>query len=162
MALNKSITMALNNMTYNFSDFEGQKIFAAKDCYIYRKMTDKQPIKIIKKGQLIGVCTGYTFNPAQKIWWIAFKDSNGNPYGIPQDKKTNGFPQIDMSKLTDQLVNAGVKSREEQAAINQKAYDKSPIDAAVETVKEMTAPIFKNFSIYIIGFAALLLLTRKK
>tara|TARA_R110000868_G_scaffold411342_2_gene703241 strand:- start:383 stop:847 length:465 start_codon:yes stop_codon:yes gene_type:complete len=154
--------MALNNMTYNFSDFVGQKIFAAKDCYIYRKMTDKKAIKIIKKGQLIGVCTGYIFNTAQKSWWFAFKDSNGNPYGIPQDKKTNGFPQIDMSKLTDQLIKAGVKSREEQAAITKEAYDKSPITAAVETVKEKTASIFKNFGIYILAGAALLLLTRKK
>jgi len=154
--------MALNNQTYNFSDFVGKKIFALTDAYVYRKFTDKNAFKTIKKGQLIGICAGYIYNKSQRAWWLFFKDSKGVPYAIPQDKKTNGFPQIDMSKLTDQLIEAGVKSREEQAAENKEAYDKSPITAVTETIKELTADIFKKYGIYIIGLAGLLLLTRKK
>jgi hypothetical protein len=154
--------MALNNQTYNFSDFVGKKIFCGKDAYVYKKMTDKNPFKTIKKGQLIGVCTGYVYNKAQKIWWLAFKDSKGVPYGIPEDKKTNGFPQIDMSKLTDDLIKAGVKSREQQSAENKAAYDKSPITAVTETIKEGTVDIFKKYGIYIAGAVALLLFARKK
>jgi hypothetical protein len=150
--------MALNQKTYNFSDFVGKKIFAFKNAYIYRKSTDKKPIKIIKKGQLIGICTGYVYNKAQKAWWIFFKDSTGKPYGIPQDKKTNGFPQIDMAKLTDQLVNAGVKSREEQSEDTTAAYNKSPFTA----ISQQAASIFKKYGIYLLAGAGLILLTRKK
>ena len=150
--------MATNNKTYNFSDFVGKKIFAFTDAYVYKKSTDKNPFKTIKKGQLIGICTGYIYNKAQRAWWLFFKDANGVPYGIPQSVKTNNFPQIDMARLTDQLVNAGVKSREEQAEATTAAYNKSPFDA----LQNQASTIFKKYGIYLLAGAALLLLIRKK
>jgi len=150
--------MPTNNKTYNFSDFVGKKIFAFTNAYVYKKSTDKNPFKTIKKGQLIGICTGYIYNKAQKAWWLFFKDDKGVPYGIPQNVKTNNFPQIDMAKLTDQLVNAGVKSREEQAAATTAAYNKSPFDA----LQNQATTIFKKYGIYIAGAVALLLFARKK
>jgi hypothetical protein len=150
--------MALNNRTYNFSDFVGKKIFANTNCFVYKKSTDKNAFKIIKKGQLIGICQGYIYNKAQKAWWLFFKDDKGIPFGIPQDVKTNSFPQIDMAKLTDQLVNAGVKSREEQKADTTAAYNKSPFDA----LQNQASTIFKKYGIYIAGAFALLLFARKK
>jgi hypothetical protein len=67
-----------------------------------------------------------------------------------------------MSKLTDDLIKAGVKSREQQSAENKIAYDKSPITAVAETIKEGTTDILKKYGIYIAGAVALLLFARKK
>ena len=119
-----------NNKTYNFSDLVGKKIYSNQNVYIYG--ASKKPLRVIKKNTLIGIVSSYQFNKNNNTWWLIFKDDKGSSYGIPSVK--GAFPQIQIDKLTDDLINSGTKSIEELHDQNVKDYNKNPFTSIANMV----------------------------
>jgi hypothetical protein len=127
---------------YNLEQLVGKNLYAQKNIPILARPTDKKPIRTISAGNLIG--TLYSWIIDKKTNEIYFMFYNGKvPFYV---KHVPNSKMIDVKKLVTQ----GAKSDEELQAAKE---DKS---------KSTVEKLIKKYGIYIIGFAGLLLLTRKK
>ena len=128
--------------SYNLEQLVGKNLYAQKNIPILARPTDKKPIRTISAGNLIG--TLYSWIIDKKTNQIYFMFYNGKvPFYV---KHIPNSGMIDVKKLISQ----GAKTDEELLAAKE--------DASKSTLEKL----IKKYGIYIIGFAGLLLLTRKK
>lgn len=128
--------------TFELADLVGKDIIAASKQPIYlQTKTTAKVYKYIQKGAKFGTFKRYflDFSSGKLIprVWLIF-NLNGKDVCFPFKAGGN---QIDLPKTKGF---ASLESREEKNAREREAYNKSPITAVVETVKETAETVGKD------------------
>ena len=128
--------------TYNLSEIvknKGVLNAGKRGIYTYRidKTGKRYKDRTLKPGEKIGVLKSYQIfdvkqlNKANETWVLFFDDAKGK-FFVFVPKKETGLIELDRRFWVT------IETDEQKARANKKKYEKSPIDATTETLKEFS------------------------